>query len=242
MTDQRKIDTGGGDYREIDNSGQYAEGDIHNDRHQQGVIADGQATVNIGEVNQHFYEVYQPSNWPKDERSSYTSRPMFNEIQSIEQNIANLREQLAGLRGTLSTAPEEDEVRLEQKIRKLRKKIANFEGEYWTLVSQNLPGWPIEAADADVVQREIVEQVNQFEALPPSELQTEMLSLLQSIRDRLDAPGTTAAAKLKGVISSIPPFVGLAYEAELDTEQFFKTYFPTFRGWVAALVKRNAKK
>jgi hypothetical protein len=207
---------------------------MNQDRQQQGIIANDGATVNIGEVHHNFYGSPQPSN--------RTSNPMSNEIQSIEQNIADLREQLAGLRDTLAIAPEEEEVRLEQRIRKLRRKIAKFERDYWTLVSQNLPGWPIEAADADVVQREIVEQVNQFEALPPSELQTEMLSLLQSIRDQLDAPGTTAAAKLKGVISSIPPFVGLAYEAELDTEQFFKTYFPTFRGWVQSLVERNAKK
>ncbi len=167
---------------------------------------------------------------------------MSLELLSLEENIANLREQLAGLRGTLTTAPEEEETRLKQKIRKLKQKIGEFEKEYWQLVSQVLPTWSINDADAELVKGEIIEGVDRLSVLPPSELQTEMLELLRGIRDQLDAPGTTAAAKLKGTISSFPPFVSLAYEAELDTEQFLKTHFPTFRGWVARLVARNAKK
>ena len=167
---------------------------------------------------------------------------MSHEIQALEQNIADLRDQLAGLRDTLSTAPEEEEKRLEQKIRKLKVKIGKFDREHWELVSQAVPAYVLEEAEAEAVQGEMVESIDRLQAFPPSALTTEMLALLQEIRDRLDAPGTTAAAKLKGVISSVPPFVGLAYEAEIDTEQFFKAHFPTFRGWVKVLVERNAKK
>jgi hypothetical protein len=67
----------------------------------------------------------------------------------------------------------------------------------------------------------------------------EVLQILQEIRDKLNQPGPTAAAKLKGVISSIPPFVGISYEAELDTENFFQQHFPTFRKWAKVLAKKS---
>jgi hypothetical protein len=52
-------------------------------------------------------------------------------------------------------------------------------------------------------------------------------------------PGTDAAAKLKGALSLLPPFVSLSYEAELDTEKFLQEHFPTFIKWSEALAKKS---
>ncbi|MEM9244793.1 MAG: AAA-like domain-containing protein, partial [Cyanobacteria bacterium P01_F01_bin.153] len=46
----RAISTEGGDYREISNQGQYAEGNIDNRRSQQGINSNDNSTVNIGTV------------------------------------------------------------------------------------------------------------------------------------------------------------------------------------------------
>ncbi|MGD1936812.1 MAG: AAA-like domain-containing protein [Cyanophyceae cyanobacterium] len=50
----RTISTGGGDYREILNQGQYAEGNIDNRRSQRGINSNDSSTVNIGTVIQNF--------------------------------------------------------------------------------------------------------------------------------------------------------------------------------------------
>lgn len=65
-----------------------------------------------------------------------------------------------------------------------------------------------------------------------------MLDWLQKIYAEVSKPGEPAAAKLKGTLSLLPPFVGLAYEAELDTETFLKRHFPTFQQWAKALAKK----
>jgi hypothetical protein len=39
------------------------------------------------------------------------------------------------------------------------------------------------------------------------------------------------------VVSSIPPFVGISYEAELDTENFLNRHFPTLMKAVQRLKK-----
>jgi hypothetical protein len=65
----------------------------------------------------------------------------------------------------------------------------------------------------------------------------EVIEYLQKILAKVEEPGPTAAAKLKAVVSSIPPFVGISYEAELDTENFLNRYFPTFMQAVQRLKK-----
>jgi tetratricopeptide (TPR) repeat protein len=67
MTDQRKVETGGGDYREVNNSGQYAERDIRNDRQQQGIIGNDNSIINIEKSEQHFYAGSKPLDRTSDE-------------------------------------------------------------------------------------------------------------------------------------------------------------------------------
>jgi hypothetical protein len=61
---------------------------------------------------------------------------------------------------------------------------------------------------------------------------------LHKIYIEVSKPGTPAAAKLKGALSMFPPFVSLSYEAEIDTENFFRAHFPTFTSWSKTLARK----
>jgi hypothetical protein len=160
-------------------------------------------------------------------------------LSQIEKNVAILYRQQAGLEQEALLYTGLPKIRAEQQIEaEIRPKIQEYEREYRQILAGASERLEISDPDAEVIIGEIVTGVTQIEAQPPDTYSAEMLPLLQEIRDKLNQPGTTAAAKLKGVISSIPPFVGISYEAELDTENFFRKYFPTF----TKLLRGAAKK
>lgn len=161
-----------------------------------------------------------------------------NRFSQLEQQLDNLREQLGCVEEARSTSRPEDKAMLAQRSRMLKQEIQDVEKEYWQTVARSSQQLDIPEAEAEEVVGEIVEAVTQIEAHPAPEYSAEMLQILREIRDKLNAPGSPAAAKLKGVISSMPPFIGVSYEAELDTENFFRTHFPTF----TRLIKGAAKK
>jgi hypothetical protein len=159
-------------------------------------------------------------------------------LSQLEENLDLLREQLAGLEKTKALSPMEEGVRLGQRIKELKKEIQAVETDYWQTAANSAGQLEISEPEAEVAVGEIVEAVTQIEAQPVPAYSAEIVQLLRQIRDQLNQPGSPAAAKLKGTLSSFPPFVGLSYEAELDTENFFRTHFPTF----TRLIKGAAKK
>jgi len=160
-------------------------------------------------------------------------------LHQIEENLSLLREQLGGMEKTLITAPAEENTRLQQRIRlEIRPKMRQFEEEYWQILAAQADELAITEPDAEVVVAEIVQEVDHLAVSQTNPYPDAVLQILQEIRDNLNQPGTTAAAKLKGVISSMPPFIGVSYEAELDTEAFFRKHFPTF----TRVIKGAAKK
>jgi hypothetical protein len=44
---------------------------------------------------------------------------------------------------------------------------------------------------------------------------------------------------VKAIISTIPPFIGVAVEPELDVEKFLQNNFPTFRAWAGKLRQKK---
>ena len=159
-------------------------------------------------------------------------------LNQLAGQLDLLQEQLVGTEEAKIMARLEDKALLEQRIRKLKQEIQPIAQEYWQLAARSAHQLTIPDSEAEVAVGEIVEAVTQIEIASTPAYSAEMLQLLREIRDQLNQPGPTAAAKLKGIISSIPPFIGLSYEAELDTENFFRTYFPTF----TRLIKGAAKK
>lgn len=163
-----------------------------------------------------------------------------DELQNLDKNIQRLKEQLAGKRDILVIIGPEEQVRIKQQIEDLRRLIRDFEREKWDLVASD--SQEASFPDAEVMVAEIVTELTAITKEPPSELASaQILELLNQILAKLNQPERSAAAKLKAAISTIPPFVSLTYEAELDTESTFKRYFPTFNRAIAG-VKNRLKK
>ena len=160
----------------------------------------------------------------------------IDRLPDIEENLEDLKEQVVGKVKSLNLAPQEEKIRIKQQIRELRKEIREQEKNYWQVLAQQTKTVEIPEHDAEIIVAEIVEEVGQIEV--QGQYSDELLQILHEIRDKLNQPGATAAAKLKGVISSIPPFVGISYEAELDTKNLLQRLFPTFQKWGKALAKK----
>jgi tRNA(Ser,Leu) C12 N-acetylase TAN1 len=161
----------------------------------------------------------------------------INRLSDIEENLELLQEQLVGKQKALNFAPQEEKIRIKQQIRELRKEIREQEEDYWQVIARQTKTVEIPEQEAEIIVAEIVEEVGQIEV--QREYPDDVVQILQEIRDKLNQPGATAAAKLKGVMSPIPPFVGIAYEVELDTEKFLQRHFPTFQKWAKVLAKKS---
>ena len=157
-------------------------------------------------------------------------------LPQVERSLKRLRDQLHGKEDTLTTIAPEERVRIKQQIEDLKAEIKPFETEYWQILAEQSTAIAIPEPEAEVIVAELVEQVAHLQVnqqYPP-----EMLALLQQIYEQVNKPETAAAAKLKGTLSLLPPFVGVTYEAELDTEKFLQNNFPTFTKWAKALAKK----
>ena len=162
------------------------------------------------------------------------------ELQNLDKNIQRLKEQLAGIRDAWTGARPEDKVLLQQRINDKRTEIKKFEREKWDLIASE--SQEASFPDAEVMVAEIVTEFTAITAEPPPELASvQILESLNQILAKLNQPERSAAAKLKTAISTIPPFVSLTYEAELDTESTFKRYFPTFNRVIAGVINRLKK-
>lgn len=163
-----------------------------------------------------------------------------DELQNLDKNIQRLKEQLAGIRDAWTVARSEDKVLLEQRINDKRIEIKELEREKWDLIASE--SQEASFPDAEVMVAEIVTELTAITKEPPLELASaQILELLNQILAKLNQPERSAAAKLKAAISTIPPFVSLTYEAELDTESTFKRYFPTFNLAIAGVINRLKK-
>lgn len=164
-----------------------------------------------------------------------------SELKNLDKNIARLKAQLANKRDTLVTIAPEEKVRLQQQIEDLREQIRDLERDQWQLIGQMTGDLAISNEEAEPIVAELVTEVEFVKQQQPEQLSSEILDLLQKILAKLNAPNTPAAAKLKAAISTLPPFVSLTYEAELDTESTFRNYFPTFNRYLKGVKERLKK-
>ena len=161
----------------------------------------------------------------------------INRLSQIEKNLKLLGEQQNAMEQEALVIGGLPKIQIEQRLREeIKPKIREYQKEYWQVLAQQAKTVEIPEQEAEIIVAEIVNEVGQIELQRHPD---EVLQILQQIRDKLNQPGPTAAAKLKGVISSIPPFVGISYEAELDTENFLQQHFPTFRKWAKVLAKKS---
>lgn len=187
-----------------------------------------------------FLIYYQSNPHRRGELRSPKMPMSASELKNLDKNIARFKAQLANKRDTLVTIAPEEKVRLRQQIEDLREQIRDLEQEQWQLISQMTGDLTITNEEAEPIVAELVTEVESVKK-QPDQFSPEILELLQQILAKLNAPNTPAAAKLKAAISTLPPFVSLTYEAELDTESTFRTYFPTFNRYLKGVKERLKK-
>lgn len=187
-----------------------------------------------------FLIYYQSNPHRRGELRSPKMPMSASELKNLDKNIARFKAQLANKRDTLVTIAPEEKVRLRQQIEDLREQIRDLEQEQWQLISQMTGDLTITNEEAEPIVAELVTEVESVKK-QPDQFSPEILGLLQQILAKLNAPNTPAAAKLKAAISTLPPFVSLTYEAELDTESTFRTYFPTFNRYLKGVKERLKK-
>jgi hypothetical protein len=163
----------------------------------------------------------------------------IDRLSQLEENLEMLREQKASLEREALLTTGLHKTQAEQRLqREIKPKILEYEQEYWQLLASHTDRLTISEPEAEVAIAEIVENLTQIEAQPSNIYPTEMLVILREIRDKLNRPKPLAAAKLKSIISSIPPFISVSYETELDTESFFLNHFPKFIQWIRGAAKK----
>ena len=108
---------------------------------------------------------------------------------------------------------------------KILPRIRVCELEYWGILRQFSPKCDIPDLDAQSAIRTITQDLQgvRWQAMSPEVLDPKVLPLLESILQKLDEPGTAAAAKAKFAVNVIPGI--LTYEFEFDTESILRRAF-----------------
>jgi hypothetical protein len=222
--------------------------DIHDNQFvkQQGIIANDQATINIGTIHQSFTLSPTPTPLANPQSSQYTQKeceersPMFDEeeLANLEKNINRLKQQLANKRDALVTIAPGDEARMEQQIEDLCSRIKKLERDRSEILQQRLPHFDLSDAEAEPIVAEWVEKASQLATNPPADVPAEIFAQVQAVAQQAAEPGQSAAIKVKGMISALPPFLSVGVEAELDVAEFWQRNFPTFYKWKMALAKK----
>jgi hypothetical protein len=159
-------------------------------------------------------------------------------LREIEGHLKLLREQKVALEQEALLEGAYRKTQNEQRLRvQIKPKIQEYEQEYWQLLTERSQAVEIQEPDPEVVVAEIVEQAGQLQSNP--QYSDEVMAWLQKIHAEVSKPGAPAAAKLKGALSLMPPFINITYEGEIDTEHFLRTNFPTFMKWSQALAKKR---
>jgi predicted helicase len=162
----------------------------------------------------------------------------IDRLSQLEKNLKSLRNQQHALEEEAILTTGLPKIQAEQRLEEqIKPKIREYEKEYLQVLAQQTKTVEIPEHEAEVIVAQIVEEVGQIEV--QGQYPDEVVQILQEMRDKLNEPGPTAAAKLKGVISSIPPFVGISIEGEFDTENFLQQHFPTFWKWTKVFAKKS---
>ena len=160
-------------------------------------------------------------------------------LSQIEKSLNRLYKQLANKQKTLDVIAPEEKERIRQQIEDFKQdEIRPLEAEHRQILAAASEQLQISEPEAEVILGEIVAGITQLEAQPLNPDFAEMLQILRELRDKSKEPGKPAALKVKGMISTFPPFVGLFVEPELDIEALFRTHCPTF----TRVIKGAAKK
>ena len=117
--------------------------------------------------------------------------------------------------------------------REIMPRIRKYEAEYWVLLNEIPSISGITEAEAQAAITTIIQEAEIIQNQP---MPNEILQKLQEILNKLNEPGTAAAAKAKFALNLIPGI--FAYEFELDTENALRRLFHPLKLLFAAPIKK----
>ncbi|AFY62524.1 hypothetical protein [Synechococcus sp. PCC 6312] len=162
----------------------------------------------------------------------------ISRLNELDQIVSNYRQQIFGKEKALSIAPVEEKERIKLQISDLKKEMEPFEKEYWTILSRQSVSIEIPEEEAEIVVAEICEEIEKIN-LSTAENPIQIVELLSEIKKELKQLNKPASAKIKGVISIIPPYFGVLFEPELDLGTFLERNFPTFNKIINMSTKKK---
>jgi hypothetical protein len=127
-------------------------------------------------------------------------------------------------------------IALRQQIkRELTPRLRELEQEYASLLASSVTIAEISAPEADDLVAELSAAAERAQENTQGRAPAEMVRLLKEIREKLDEPGKSAAAKLKLTLPIVPLLA--SYEMEMDTEavvtQVWRKVRDFFKGFLA---------
>ncbi|MFB2923000.1 MULTISPECIES: hypothetical protein [Aerosakkonema] len=131
--------------------------------------------------------------------------PPSRRLADLEKTLELWYEQLGGSEKALPmTFDPKVYTAINQDIRvQILPEIRKYEAEYWQLLTQEARHCDVPEDDASLAIVEIVPEVEIIQSQPSAKYPDELIKLLLEIRDKLNEPGTPAAAKAKFALSLV---------------------------------------
>jgi flagellar motility protein MotE (MotC chaperone) len=160
-------------------------------------------------------------------------------LSQIEKNLAILYKQKAALESEALLYSGLPKIRAEQQIEEeVAPKIQSLEAECQQILAAASEQLQISEPEAETVIAEIVQGVTQLETQPMNSDFAEVLQILRQLRDKANEPEKAASLKVKGMISTFPPLIGVFIEPEIDPKALWQRYFPNFKQLIVEKVKK----
>ena len=160
-----------------------------------------------------------------------------NRLKQLEELLDIQYERVHGFeKAILLAAGEDQKIALRQQIKRdLTPNLRKLEREYAQLLAAGVETERIPDDQAKNIVAELVEATNQARISAQGQAPPEMMRLLDEIKEKLDEPGKSAAAKLKVSLPIIPLIA--SYELELDTENFVTRVWRNTRDFFEGLLR-----
>ena len=144
-------------------------------------------------------------------------------IKDLEETLEIIYKRLHEFeKRMVATADVAERFSLRQRIRdEVTPDIRKYAKEYAHLLANWTDPANLPSKEAEPILREVVQAVQAAETHKAEDTPAQMVQLLKDIKQKLNEPGKSAAAKLKVSLPIIPLIS--AYELELDTENFLTT-------------------
>lgn len=154
----------------------------------------------------------------KTENDMSTQPFNANRLVQLEELLEIEYEKLHEFEKAISLADGiSQKIALRLQIKKeLTPRLRELEQEYASLLASGVPTTQISTPEADNLVAELSAAARTAQENTQGNAPTEMVDLLKEIRDKLDEPGKSAAAKLKVTLPIVPLIA--SYEMEMDTE------------------------